>query len=99
MRDRRARLVVAGLILIFPVLMVGASPRRSLTRPTVATVFGLEVVLGVGLVAAGLERRRLLAERAEPVPLLTTSLPQVVPTERAEPRAFARRHGEAGSLQ
>ncbi len=66
MRDRRARVGLVGLILIFPALMVGMSPRTTSVRGAVLPVLATELILVAGLTNVVRERQRLLAERTAP---------------------------------
>lgn len=63
MTDRRARVLMVGLILVFPWLMTGLGP-ASWSGSGVATVAVVEALLVVGLLFAAGERERLLALRS-----------------------------------
>jgi hypothetical protein len=61
MRDRRVRVVLVGLILAFPLLMVGVTDARTSSfRQAALPILGVEAVLIVGLHTASSERGRLL---------------------------------------
>jgi hypothetical protein len=69
MRDRRVRLVFLGLILAFPLMMIGVAPAASgRTSGGVASegwpLLSVELLLVGGLVFAGRQRVRLLAGAA-----------------------------------
>lgn len=68
MRDRRARVGLVGLMLMFPALMVGMSPRTTSVRGAVLPVLATEIILVAGLSNVARERQRLLAERTAPAP-------------------------------
>jgi hypothetical protein len=68
MRDRRARVAVVSLILLFPALMVGMNPRTTSVREAVLPVLATQAILVVGLSNVARERQRLLAARSAPTP-------------------------------
>jgi hypothetical protein len=81
MRDRRVRLAFLGLILAFPFLIVGVSPRGS-GRPSglaseALPLLAVEVLLVGGLAFAARERIHLLARAPSahrPTPILRRHL-------------------------
>jgi glucose dehydrogenase len=75
MRDRRSRAALVGLVLVFPVLMVGMSPAKTSVREAVLPVLATEAILVVGLTGVARERGRLLAERAAPARRAAHNLP------------------------
>ena len=80
MRDRRARVALVGLMLAFPVLMVGMSPRETSVRGAVLPVAATEAILVVGLSGVARERQRLLAERTAPACRATAGDRRAVPS-------------------
>ena len=96
MRDRRARVAMLGLVLMFPGLILAAAPVKSSARLTSLTVVGVEAVLMGGLFAAARERRMLLSEQLA-APELTVrasravpSFPHARPTRAATARGVVR---------
>jgi hypothetical protein len=84
MRDRRSRAALVGLILVFPVLMLGMSPGKASVREAVLPVLATEAILVVGLSGVARERVRLLAERTAPTRRPAPSLPHATrPLRRA----------------
>ena len=89
MRDRRVRVAVVGMMLIFPALMVGMSPRTTSVREAVLPVLATEVILVAGLSGVARERQRLAAERTAPAgrPAVVASVPHVSRPVRRAPVA------------
>jgi hypothetical protein len=87
MRDRRARVGLVGLMLIFPALMVGMSPRTTSVRGAVLPVLATEAILIGGLAGVARERQRLLAERSAPPAVSRRTAPTVPHAARPLSRA------------
>ncbi len=66
MRDRRARVAIVSLILLFPAMMVGMSPRTTSIREAVLPVLATEAILIAGLSNVARERQRLRTEIQAP---------------------------------